>query len=200
VIEHWTTVDLRGLARAQVHRDRRQPARDALWSPNKHASARTSRAHPYHGRPRPHAGAPLYDFSELLGLEIGDDGLFSSSQPKGYWTERRYQSFLIHAGGRLAGFTIVDSQSRITGEPLWDMNQFFVLRRHRLVGVGAGAAVAVFDSFPGRWEVREVTRNTPAQTFWRKVIGRYTDGRFEEVALDNATWQGPVQRFESCGR
>ena len=99
----------------------------------------------------------------------------------------------------LAGFAIVDSQSRLTGAPGWDMNEFFVLRRHRRTGVGAGAAGAVFDLFPGAWEVREIVRNTPAQAFWRKVIGRYTGGRFTEEAWDDARWRGPVQRFESGG-
>jgi predicted acetyltransferase len=140
-----------------------------------------------------------YDFSETLGLDVGEDGLFVSGRPEGYWTAARYHPFLIRAGGRLAGFAIVDTQSRLTGEPLWDMNEFFVLRRHRLGGVGARAAAALFDAFPGRWEVREVARNTGAQAFWRKVIGRYTGGRFEEVVRDDETWRGPVQRFEARG-
>ena len=30
--------------------------------------------------------------------------------------------------------------------------------------------------------------NKGAQAFWRKVVGRYTDGRFEEVQRNNARW------------
>lgn len=138
-----------------------------------------------------------YDFSELLGLDIGDDGRFTSGRPEGYWRDPGYRCFLTRAGGRLAGFAIVGSTSRLTGEALWDVDQFFVLRRHRRAGVGARAAAAVFDAFPGRWEVREAARNTPAQAFWREVIGRYTGGRFEEQVYDDDRWHGPVQRFES---
>ena len=47
--------------------------------------------------------------------------------------------------------------------------------------------------------MREVARNTPAQAFWRKVIARYTGGRFIEVVCDDEQWRGPVQRFESAG-
>ena len=138
-----------------------------------------------------------YDFSEMLGLEIGDDGLFSAGRrPSGYWTAPLYRPFLLRAGGNLAGFAIVGAESRLTGDPLWDMDQFFVLRRHRRSGVGERAATLVFDAFPGRWEVREAADNVAAHAFWRKVIGRYTGGRFEETIHDDARWQGPVQRFE----
>ena len=141
----------------------------------------------------------LYDFSELLAFDIGADGLFAAPRPDGYWLDPRYQAFLFHAHGHLAGFAVVDSQSRLTGTPVWDMNEFFVLRRHRRAGVGGRAASAVFDRFRGAWEVRELVRNVPAQAFWRRVIGEYTGECFTEVAWDDARWRGPVQRFESVG-
>jgi predicted acetyltransferase len=139
----------------------------------------------------------VYDFSEILELEIRDDGLFEFGKPDGYWDAPRYSPFLIRAGSHLAGFAVVDSQSRLTHEPLWDVNQFFVLRRHRRTGVGSRAAVALFDQFPGRWEVRQAPENEVAQSFWRNVIRRYTRGRFEETVHNDGTWRGPVQRFDN---
>jgi predicted acetyltransferase len=139
-----------------------------------------------------------YDFSELLGVEIGDDGRFPFAHHRSYWSDPRHHPFLIRVDGHLAGFSVVDARSRLTDEPLWDMSQFFVLRRHRAAGVGARAAVATFDMFRGRWEVREVARNTPAQAFWRKVIDRYTGGRFTEVMWDDDRWRGPVQCFDNA--
>jgi len=139
----------------------------------------------------------VYDFSEILKLEIRDDGLFDFGKPEGYWNAPRYSPFLIRAGSHLAGFAIVDSQSRLTHEPLWDVNQFFVLRRYRRAGVGSSAAVALFDRFPGRWEVRAAQQNEVAQAFWRDVIRRYTGGCFEETVHNDGTWRGPVQRFDN---
>lgn len=95
----------------------------------------------------------VYDFSEILELESRDDGLFEFGKPEGYWNAPRYVAFLIRVGSHLAGFAIVDSESRLTHEALWDVNQFFVLRRYRRAGVGARAAMALFDRFRGRWEV-----------------------------------------------
>jgi predicted acetyltransferase len=141
-----------------------------------------------------------YDFSEIVGLEIGHDGRFALPRPDSYWRDGRYAAFLIHAGGHLAGFAIVDSVSRLTGERVHDMNEFFVLRRHRRAGVGARAARLAFEAFPGRWEVREAALNTPAQAFWRTVIARFTGAPVDEVTLDDERWRGPVQRFVSPAR
>ncbi len=137
----------------------------------------------------------VYDFSEILQLEIRDDGFFDFGKPEGYWEAPRYFPFFIRAGSHLAGFAIVDSESRLTHEALWDVNQFFVLRRYRRTGVGSRAATALFDQFRGRWEVRQASQNEAAQAFWRTVVRRYTQGRFEETFHNDGTWRGPVQRF-----
>jgi predicted acetyltransferase len=139
----------------------------------------------------------VYDFSELLKLEIAEDGRFPFDRHRAYWTDARYQPFLIRTNGHLAGFVVVDGVSRLTEEPLWDMSQFFVLRKHRTAGIGARAAAAAFHAFPGRWEVRVEARNTPAQTFWRKVVNRYTGGHCSEIAWDDDRFHGVVFRFET---
>lgn len=139
-----------------------------------------------------------HDLSEIVGVEIGEDGRFPFAHHRSYWKDGRYHPFLIRVDGHLAGFSVVDTRSRLSDEVLWDMSQFFVLRRHRGTGAGARAAVATFDMFRGRWEVRQIARNTPAQAFWRKVIDRYTGGRFTEVLWDDERWRGPVQRFDNA--
>lgn len=48
--------------------------------------------------------------------------------------------------------------------------------------------------------VSDVRPNLGAHAFWRRVIGRYTDGRFRDVDLDTPRWRGPVQSFESTVR
>ena len=58
-------------------------------------------------------------------------------------------------------------------------------------------ARAVFDRFPGWWQVREIATNLPAQAFWRAIIGRYTGGRFEERAYDDERWHGLAQFFDN---
>lgn len=134
----------------------------------------------------------VYDFSEALALDVGDDGRYRVPSTEGR------DAFLVRVDGKLAGFALCAGKSRLTGEAgVHDVAEFFVLRRYRRSGVGEQAARWLFDRFPGRWEVRQRTENTPATAFWRCVIDRYTGGRFEEEVLADDRWQGPVQRFES---
>lgn len=142
----------------------------------------------------------VYDFSAMLGFDVGDDGRFRTPSLDAYWTEPTRHAFLTRASGALAGFALVVQTSRLTGDPsVFDMAEFFVLRRHRRHGVGERAAHALFDRFRGPWEVRVRTENTAATAFWRRAIGRYTGDRFDEVVLDDDRWRGPVQRFDSRG-
>jgi predicted acetyltransferase len=136
----------------------------------------------------------VYDFSEMLGLDVGDDGRY------GVPTIEGRDAFLIRVDGKLAGFALHAGKSRLTGKDgVHDVAELFVLQRYRRRGVGDQAARFLFDRFPGRWEVRQKAENTGAIAFWRRVIGRYTNGRFDEEVLADDRWQGPVQRFDNRG-
>jgi predicted acetyltransferase len=134
----------------------------------------------------------VYDFSEMLGLDVEDDGRYHGPPIEGR------DAFLVRVDGKLAGFALVLGKSRLTGEEgVHDVAEFFVLRRYRRSGVGEKAARWLFDRYPGRWEVRQKAANVRAIAFWRRVIDRYTGGRFDEEALDDERWRGLVQRFDS---
>jgi predicted acetyltransferase len=143
----------------------------------------------------------VYEFSEMKHLDVAENGRFALPPLDAYWTDPKCHPFLARVGGKLAGFALVQERSRITGEEgVRDMAQFFVLRRYRLGGVGERVAASVFDRFHGRWEVREEPENQAATAFWRKAIGRYTGGRFEEQVLVEGPWRGTVQRFDNGRR
>lgn len=140
-----------------------------------------------------------YDFSEMLALDVGDDGRFHAAALDAYWTDPRRHAFLFRVDERLAGFGLVHEQSRLTGDDaVRDMAEFFVMRRHRKHGIGERAASWLFDRFRGPWEVRERPENHAATAFWRRIIARYTGGHFEDVVWDDDHWRGPVQRFDSA--
>lgn len=143
----------------------------------------------------------VYDFSAMLDLDVGEDGRFVVPAIDPYWADPRCHPFLLRVDGTLAGFALVQRRSRLTGdEAVTDMAEFFVLRRYRRHGVGARAAHWLFERFRGPWEVRQRPQNEAATAFWRRVIGRYTGGRLEELRLDDERWRGPVQRFDSSTR
>ncbi len=139
-----------------------------------------------------------YDFTEYTDEDVGADGRFGYRYLDAYFTEPGRISFLIRADGQLAGFALVRrAKSAVDDRDVFDMAEFFVLRKYRHRGVGAEAARRTFDRFPGRWEVREMAANTPAQSFWRRVIGDYTRGNFTERWLDDGAWL--MQSFDSAG-
>jgi predicted acetyltransferase len=140
----------------------------------------------------------VYDFSEMLDVDVGEDGRFAVPAVERYFGDPRCHGFLIRVDGKLAGFALLQRKSRLSGdEAVCDMAEFLVLRRFRRRGVGARAAAGLFDRFPGPWEVRERSANRPAIAFWRRAIADYTGAPFEDFALDDERWRGQVQRFDS---
>jgi predicted acetyltransferase len=140
----------------------------------------------------------VYDFSEMLGFDVDEQGRFPRPDLDLYWSDRRRSAFLIRADGKLAGFALVQEGSRISGDAaVRDMDQFFVMRKYRRHRVGETAAAWVFDKLRGAWEVREKAENLAGIKFWRQIIARYTKGEFKEVVYDDERWRGPVQSFDN---
>jgi predicted acetyltransferase len=139
-----------------------------------------------------------YDFSEVLPADVDETGRFKVPSLESYWNERWRFPFLLRVDAHLAGFALVHQKSHLSGaDDVWDMAEFFVLRRHRRAGVGMRAAHSLFESHPGAWEVRQRAENATATAFWRRAIAAFTAGSFTEELIDDERWKGPVQRFTS---
>jgi predicted acetyltransferase len=106
----------------------------------------------------------VYDYSEYMGWDVDEHGVFGYRYLDHYWTEPDRHPFFIRVDGHIAGFALVRS-----GTP-HDMAEFFVMRRYRRAGVGTEAARIVFKRFPGDWEVRQLASNSAATSFWRLAI------------------------------
>jgi len=142
----------------------------------------------------------MYDFSEIEGGDTDEKGRYHYQYLDLYWEDKNRHPFLIYVDDKPAGFVLIRKTSFLH-KPVegHTIAEFFVMRKYRHRGVGTTVASRIFDKFPGRWEVSETKRNTAAREFWRRVIGQYTGGKFEEVMLDNDKWRGPAQYFEKNG-
>ncbi|HXO18713.1 MAG TPA: GNAT family N-acetyltransferase [Thermoanaerobaculia bacterium] len=125
----------------------------------------------------------LHDLSGAFpSIELGADGRYGYSNLPLYWSEpdRRFP-FLIRCDGRVAGFALATRGSPATDDPsVFDVAEFFVLRRYRRSGVGRRAAVLLWNRLPGRWIVR-VSEGTPgALPFWARVIAQFTSSSATE--------------------
>jgi predicted acetyltransferase len=127
-----------------------------------------------------------HDFSEFIDLQLQADGRFMDPDLSGYWREEDRLPFLVRVDGHLAGCVLVSRGSRITADPrVWDMAEFFIVRRYRKRGIGAAVAHEIWRRLPGPWEVRILEINHPARAFWRAAIRAFApsmaEGRMMEV-------------------
>ena len=105
---------------------------------------------------------------------------------------------MLRVGGKLAGFALISERSKVTGKSgVFDVTEFFVLRRFRRQGVGRAAAFAAFDRFGGPWEVRQREENSNATAFWRRTIDEHTRGDYEETRWVRPQWSEIVQTFST---
>ena len=138
----------------------------------------------------------LYDFSEFDDSDVDEHGIYGYGDLDYFWFEPTHAAFLLTVDDKLAGFVLVDDDVMVGGSER-AITEFFVMRKYRRQGVGTQVAFEVFDRFPARWEVAVLRENTPAQSFWRRVITEYTGGDFQETVLDNERWTGPVFFFDN---
>ncbi|MEW6717794.1 MAG: GNAT family N-acetyltransferase [Chloroflexota bacterium] len=141
----------------------------------------------------------LYDYSEIEGDDVDDLGLFGYDYLGHYWTEPQRHAYLVRVDGKLAGFALLQTDlpdHRGRNEKRNTISEFFILRKYRRRGIGEQVARYLFDNFPGKWQVAQIPHDVAAQSFWLRVIQRFTGGHFETASLDNEHWKGSVLFFE----
>ncbi len=127
-----------------------------------------------------------HDFSDFLDIELGADGRFGYPHLPLYWTAPERHPFLITVEGRVAGFVLVHRIGTV-----WDMAEFFIIRRYRRLGVGKKATEEIWRRFPGSWEVRVMEANRHALQFWERAISAFVGQpvRSMRVEKDGKSWQ-----------
>ena len=138
----------------------------------------------------------LYDFTEFLDIEMNRQGRYDPYPDLGdFWKYRDEKyPFIITYNNTPAGFALVERLFD-SGEGEFYMTEFFIAKRYRRTGLGTWAAYQLFDRLKGRWKVTQVSTNKPAQAFWRKIIGAYTNYKYEE-RIDSQRGN-PSQYFSS---
>jgi predicted acetyltransferase len=129
---------------------------------------------------------------EILGKDAPSEYKYLDT----YWSRNDSFPFFIMLDEKRAGFVLINKYTLVTKDA-YSVSEFYISKEFRKKDIGKGAAFKTFDLFPGNWEIREIEENINAQRFWRKVIDSYTNGKFEEIILNNDQWHGPVQTFNS---
>jgi predicted acetyltransferase len=153
----------------------------------------------------------IYDMSEFTGWGCPSNGLYGGvddlpyyfgkipEDPNDRWPEGwTGKGFKIVAEDEIAGFCLVRFYTDGTTQ-INDIGEFFIVRKWRGKGLGKQAGHAIFNKFPGKWQVRQMLDNRPAQSFWRKVIADFAEDGFSERTefVPEYECKLVVQRFES---
>src|SRR5271167_2312403 len=130
-------------------------------------------------------------FSVLGTANPHQDEIFAN-----WFSNDQSHPLLILKGRDSVGFALVTRpRIPVAGEKTanYRMSEFFIRNQHRRAGIGRDAATLIFDRFAGEWEIVEYLRHPGSVAFWRRVIARYSAGRFTESSRNGEV----QQRFAS---
>lgn len=139
----------------------------------------------------------LHDLSEIWGWQPNVYGVFEESEILTlneqnsvfdiWWSKPMILfPYLIRANEVPVGFALVATPPYTASESDFYLNEFFILRSFRGRGVADDAAIQVFDSHRGTWELQTHPgeNNRSAQTFWRRTVNKYTKGEYQEEVAE----------------
>jgi predicted acetyltransferase len=103
-----------------------------------------------------------------------------------YWAEPDRFPFTLWSGGQPVGFALV-RRLRSGESAVSQVAEFFVEAGSRRRGIGGAAARALWQLFPGRWELQVHRRNAAAVRFWSRCIEAEATAppRVEEVEAED---------------
>ncbi len=114
---------------------------------------------------------------ETVSFKMLDNGLYKISKYVDlYWKEEKRHAYIVKVNGELAGFVL----ERFNENDMNEIAEFFVLHKYRKIGVGTFMANEMFKKYKGKWEIKTLLKNMPAQKFWRKVVKNASNGNYNE--------------------
>jgi len=135
--------------------------------------------------------AQLYEeeFAPITGATKDASGLFPLSTP----IDETHIGYYYCVDNREIGFAVIN-----TGQNPYDVCEFFVLKDYRKQGIGEELAVKVFNLHRVNWSVKQLYNAKKANSFWIKVISKYTGDNFSQHLFEDDKWgKVHMQKFSS---
>jgi len=126
-----------------------------------------------------------YEMTDLADFDIHDNGYFGYDDLPLYWQDHNKYPYLVWVKKNLAGFVLIQKGSPVENDPeVWDVAEFFIMRKFRNHDVGQFVAQQIWREFNGRWQVRVWDNNKIAHAFWETVIGRFSNKPIAPIRKD----------------
>ncbi len=119
------------------------------------------------------------EFAPLTGAKKDNNGLYPLSTP----INKTHAGYLLYHDNKAVGFIVINTEK----EP-FDVCEFFILKKYRRQKLGQELAFKIFDLHPGRWTVKQLYNAVDANTFWLKIINKYTKSHYTQTLYDDDKW------------
>jgi predicted acetyltransferase len=135
----------------------------------------------------------LDDLNPGTGLfpQLGEIGHREPDQIAHWFGDASTYPLVIVRGDEPVGFARVLRVLPTATQPRIDyrLAEFFIARPRRRLGIGQIAVQLILSRFAGRWQITEYLRNEAAVSFWRRVVGSYTQGSYSERIVNGEVHQ-----------
>jgi predicted acetyltransferase len=130
----------------------------------------------------------LRELSRHREVPIGATEAASYPYLEAYWSEPGRHAFLIRSDRGVVGFAFIRDPSS-TGSAEHQLAEFYIKPESRRLGIGRRAAAAIWQRFPGQWELQVHARNSAAVQFWTSCAEAEASGTLQVHEI-----QGPDGR------
>jgi len=84
-------------------------------------------------------------------------------------------AYFIKSENSILGFILVDDNL----ENNYEISEIFVLNSYKGKKIGEEVVKIIFDIYKGNWTIKVVPLSPKAESFWKKTINNYTNGKFK---------------------
>ena len=122
----------------------------------------------------------LFEESLYDGNEMSDNALFEYKYFDNYFTDSDRTAFFIKEKetNKLLGFVMINTYMQ-KFEDGHSIAEFMIIPKYRRNHIGKQVAFNSFNMYKGNWEVSPSFGSELAYNFWKKVIDKYTDGKYK---------------------
>jgi predicted acetyltransferase len=112
----------------------------------------------------------LRELSSYREIPVGATDAASYPYLDTYWSEKSRHAFLVKCGECVVGFALVrDPKSTDSG--VYEFAEFYIKPEYRRHRAGRNAVLAIWQRFPGQWELQFHAKNLAAAQFWMLCAG-----------------------------
>ena len=115
----------------------------------------------------------LYEMTNFYDDALDEKGILYYGYFDAYFTDPLRSAYLILNDDDLCGFLMLHPYSYFGGPTDHVLAEFTVFPMYRRQRLAAETVKLLFDTFPGRWEIKYNEKNLPAKNLWTAVTAPY---------------------------